>query len=72
MELKSLVKGYPSKLNTKLADAGLSISVGQRQLFCLARAILERNKIILVDEATASIDMRYVLVRVSGKNSIDC
>jgi len=56
-----MVKGYTSKLNTKLADAGSSLSMGQRQLFCLARAILERNKIILVDEATANIDMRYAL-----------
>lgn len=44
-------------LHSKIAEGGLNLSQGQRQLLCLARAIVSRPKILILDEATSSVDM---------------
>jgi len=45
-------------INMELDEGGQNLSVGERQLICIIRAILRRSKLVIMDEATANIDIQ--------------
>jgi ABC-type multidrug transport system fused ATPase/permease subunit len=57
VKLKDIISRMPQKLDAQLGGKNDTWSMGQKQLLCLARAVLKRSKVIVMDEATSALDI---------------
>ena len=56
VQLRDFVEKLDGQLNYELLEQGSNVSVGERQLICLARVLLQENQIVILDEPTANVD----------------
>lgn len=65
--LKEWIQSQPQKLDLRIEERGKNLSLGERQLLCMARCLLQKAPVVIMDEATSSVDPQSeeILVRAT-------
>jgi subfamily B ATP-binding cassette protein MsbA len=70
LDCLDLLEGLPAGLSTQVGEGGSNLSLGQRQIVCFARAMLANPRILILDEATSSLDSESEAMIQGGLNHL--
>ena len=67
----SFVEGFPDKYETRILQGGSNVSGGQKQRLCIARAILKKPRVLIMDDSTSAVDTKTdALIRTGLRNTL--